>query len=893
MTACKDSLNGKKAVSATLAGVLAVGMVPAAAFAATDAQAADTQDEQGIELLTAGKADAVNAGKITAAVDAQGNAVDLSKAVSFVADGEAQAIVPTEITPAAGDVIDVNAKDENGNALWQVKYGVPKNAAATTLPSGGDAWTSWSDSAPTTIGTYWAVVSATSYNADYYANGLSTVYVGAKFAVTAATLEGAVAFEKNADDPADVSDTTFTYDGTDQSSKIGFELDGKAIDEANYDVAYKAKGAVATATAATPENAGEYVAVLTGKTGTAYEGSQTEVLFSIGKLNLAEVAASIPDTMASGAPAMSSVLFGGKAQSVSGDCDLTLVSGKNAAGQTLYTYDQKGEYTYTIAPKTNNNNVEGTATVTVNKVASNAVVKYDGTVVDSAYKWNNDTTVDLSGDDPLLFDAAKVKVYASSSATALKSDKYTVTYTDDKGNAATADDVKTAGNWIATVQVNAAANDYALGGTATIAIKNTAGVISEASMYVSYDGNVTDAISAGYDGENVLDKVAVVVKDAKGNILTEGTDYTVEVKDAKGNVVTEAVDAGDYTLGIKSGKYTLGAAANDSKVAITIAPVSISGAVSNPAAETYHDTDLGKVRIKGLKTYKATTIMGYTGEEIVPEFEYISDVDAKGNATWSDVPAGQFKVTKIQYNANAATTYPKTVDAVEATGYYKVTIADDAKAEKTENYVINSTDVAFQVSDQKLFADVATTDWFADVVYKANGLNYMNGYAGTQFFGPNNALTRGDAAVVLYKMAGHKTGTSHITDTENVFSDVETYVYFADAVAWAKDMGIITGYGDGTFKPQQNVTREEFALMLQRYAKAKGEAATGDASALAGYADASAVDSWAADAVAWAVSDKIMGQNTDVINPGASISRAEVAAMAVRYQPEKISTILG
>ena len=50
MTACKDSLNGKKAVSATLAGVLAVGMVPAAAFAATDAQAADTQDEQGIEL---------------------------------------------------------------------------------------------------------------------------------------------------------------------------------------------------------------------------------------------------------------------------------------------------------------------------------------------------------------------------------------------------------------------------------------------------------------------------------------------------------------------------------------------------------------------------------------------------------------------------------------------------------------------------------------------------------------------------------------------------------------------------------------------------------------------------------------------------------------------------
>lgn len=102
MTACKDSLNGKKAVSATLAGVLAVGMVPAAAFA--DAAQADTNDEQGIELQEVSKATDFNQGSVTAATNGEGTAIDT--AAAFTLGDTANAYKATQVTTGTGVVID-------------------------------------------------------------------------------------------------------------------------------------------------------------------------------------------------------------------------------------------------------------------------------------------------------------------------------------------------------------------------------------------------------------------------------------------------------------------------------------------------------------------------------------------------------------------------------------------------------------------------------------------------------------------------------------------------------------------------------------------------------------------------------------------------------------------
>ena len=95
--------------------------------------------------------------------------------------------------------------------------------------------------------------------------------------------------------------------------------------------------------------------------------------------------------------------------------------------------------------------------------------------------------------------------------------------------------------------------------------------------------------------------------------------------------------------------------------------------------------------------------------------------------------------------------------------------------------------------------------------------------------------------------------------------------------------GVIAGRGDGTFAPENNITREEFATMLARYAQKYGNYTAGSAADFAAYGDASAVDSWAAEYVAWAVKGGYMGKNTNVLTPLANMTRAEAAAMVVRY----------
>ena len=895
MTACKDSLSGKKAVSATLAGVLAVGMVPAAAFAAD--QPADEAEGQGVELQ-ATDTEAFYSGSV-AEVTVGGDKVSDFDGISFAADGTTK---PTNVRITK---IKAEGATDTITPATNLYFKVSDTGAKTVNGVKCD-FVSQTGMAAATPGKY-IVVAQKEYNQSItaYENVPAVT-----FEVTAAELPAVyVTTAANEYKSGDI-----VYDGSTKNNGVVLGYGDQAYTNANIDVAlYKDGTATNLATDSTNVlAAGNYAYRITGKPGTLYEGLKKDISFTVGKYDIAAANLSISDKVAASAqtPTLNDVV--GLPASIKPYVQLTKVSG------SAVTSD-KGSYTYKLEVNPNLSAADkavADANITGSKeLTYNVVTAADVTFTYNDKAWGTAAGFTSAADGSFVYsvDHSKKKTDAGYKAdfdvtkiagkygtTDLEAGQFTVTTVDAKTGEAVTDLTKP-GKYTVTVAADPAALNYAHGtsGTFKVTVEVTEGNLASANIFFTKDGenlDQTDTAELTYTGEDLSQEISVAVK-SKGAYLTEGEDYTVEYK-VKGEdgVYVDAdgfVDAGDYQIVVKSNSYKL---TDGTTLNVKVKGVAISGAVNDPTAKTYASADLGKVRVKDLKTYtkdkSTTTFLPYTGEEIAPEFEYISAVSKDGKATWSDVPAGQFKVTKVQYNAKAASSY-KDADSIEAAGYYKVTIADDAKAEKTANYVIATTGIEFQVSDQKLFADVATTDWFADSVYQADSLGYMNGYEGTQFFGPNNALTRGDAAVVLYKMAGHKTGTSYTGDKKNVFSDVDNYVYYADAVAWAKDMGVITGYGDGTFKPQQNVTREEFALMLQRYAKAKGEDVTGDASALAGYADASAVDSWATDAVAWAVSSKVMGQNTEVINPGASISRAEVAAMAVRYQPKKISTILG
>ena len=199
------------------------------------------------------------------------------------------------------------------------------------------------------------------------------------------------------------------------------------------------------------------------------------------------------------------------------------------------------------------------------------------------------------------------------------------------------------------------------------------------------------------------------------------------------------------------------------------------------------------------------------------------------------------------------------------------------------------------VSKDKVFLDVPSGMWYSQSVYSAAKLQYMNGYAGTQLFGAEDSIKRGDVAVVLFNMAGGSKYNpvddkySETTGYDTGFDDVDGKMYYAQAIAWAKAVGITTGdSGTNNFRPEDQISRQELAKMLCVYAEKTGKDVTVDADAvLAAYDDADTVSPWAEEYVAWAVEAGIMGKDSPLRGTDP-INRAEVATMAVRLQPKPI-----
>lgn len=178
------------------------------------------------------------------------------------------------------------------------------------------------------------------------------------------------------------------------------------------------------------------------------------------------------------------------------------------------------------------------------------------------------------------------------------------------------------------------------------------------------------------------------------------------------------------------------------------------------------------------------------------------------------------------------------------------------------------------------FTDVHPDDWFYDHVMFVYGNGLMNGTSDTTF-SPNAPITRAQVAVIFYRMAGSPAVTG-----DSPFSDVENgpgTAWYYNAVLWAQQNGIVSGYGDGTFRPGTDITREQLAVIFYNYAKHKGY----DVSAvndLSGFTDAGDVSDWALPAMRWAVGSGIMGGYGDgILGPQGTATRAQVAAMLRRF----------
>lgn len=183
-------------------------------------------------------------------------------------------------------------------------------------------------------------------------------------------------------------------------------------------------------------------------------------------------------------------------------------------------------------------------------------------------------------------------------------------------------------------------------------------------------------------------------------------------------------------------------------------------------------------------------------------------------------------------------------------------------------------------ADANPFTDVKDADWFYDGVLWAEDEGLMNGTAATTF-APNDTTTRGMLVTILWRLAGKPDAKG------TQFSDVDDGAYYADATIWGCANDIICGYGDGTFGPNDAITRQQMATILYRYAKYAKYDVTAAAD-LSDYDDADEVASWAEDALAWANAEGLInGMGDGTLAPAGNATRAQVAA--ILYRMTKLS----
>lgn len=176
------------------------------------------------------------------------------------------------------------------------------------------------------------------------------------------------------------------------------------------------------------------------------------------------------------------------------------------------------------------------------------------------------------------------------------------------------------------------------------------------------------------------------------------------------------------------------------------------------------------------------------------------------------------------------------------------------------------------------FADVPSGAWCYDAVTYLSANGWMLGTTKEPAFGPDGAVTRGMLVQTLYRMSGSPAGAKTAA-----FADVKAGSPYADAVDWAAAAGILSGYGNDLFGPQDPVSRQQLAVILYRYAAYRGydTAASQD---LSGYADWSSVANWARDAVKWAgASNIIQGTGGALLSPADGATRAQLAVVLTRF----------
>lgn len=365
-----------------------------------------------------------------------------------------------------------------------------------------------------------------------------------------------------------------------------------------------------------------------------------------------------------------------------------------------------------------------------------------------------------------------------------------------------------------------------------------------------------------------LDKTAVKVE--KGSYVIDAVTKALGIAgipfENEGNYITSIKGLAEFDNGTLSGwMYTL----NGKYPSLGVDEQKIS----NGDVIVFHYTD-DYTKEKSSISYTPTTIVTST-----PTYTVKFDTDG-GSAVKSqtvekkDVVIMPADPTKEGYTFEGwytDKTFKKKYDfdtkvTADFTLYAKWTENEDEKVDEPEKPTFTP----------DTFGDVAEDDWFYDAVKYVceNGLMQGTG----ENFEPDVNLTRAMMVTILYRLEN----PSEKPD-ECKFDDVAPDAWYAEAVAWAAQNGIVNGMSETIFAPDDEITREQAAVIFYRYAKFKGYNVE-SVSDLASFEDKDEIEDWALDAVKWANSVSLInGMSETLISPKAPATRAQAATIFMRF----------
>jgi len=422
---------------------------------------------------------------------------------------------------------------------------------------------------------------------------------------------------------------------------------------------------------------------------------------------------------------------------------------------------------------------------------------------------------------------------------------------------------------------------------------NDANVTIEVNGAAVSSGTASDGIALSV-GSNTITIVVTAQDGATTQTYTvtvtrEGdlgpSTYTVTLNQATGGTATashtSATAGTPVTLGISS----LGA--NYSFVRWDVSPsVTWTSGSATEASAAFAMPD-GNVTVTPVYQYNGGTT--YADAFISPSkvtFDKATGQDVSvtlnsGSYTLQDLKNGTYTLKKgTDYTVSGCTVAIKaTYLNFLATG--KQTITFDMSGGADPILTITIADKANPDTGAHIpFEDVTVDDWFVSNVMWAFDSGLMKGVSEKpMLFAPHGTTTRGMIVTILHRLESTPPG-----GTTNIFVDVAEGKWYTDAVVWAHETGIVKGYDAETFGPEDPITREQMAVILYRYAGYKGyDISVGEETNILSYDDAFDISEYAIPAIQWACGAGIMQGEGAKLDPQGNATRAQVAAMLMRF----------